>query len=408
MCIRDRHTIEDRVDDPWQGKWLTARTDVRIDGNKVHYTFLALSKDENPRADNLPDPVNYRRALKVRLLYHKKPGRMLSLKVYSPTDEKKVSVRIEFGCDKAESKSVTGKLEVYNGWIKKVAGWGWNNQDMMLSENSWSIKPADKPRGIKVDLKAAKPKLPGSNDLTIVTVRSSNGTFSFLVDDLENGPIYIPDYSVFITETGDLTTFADSNVRKGRTVREKLKVEPEQSYDRARKQIPALDVMLREDGGRLYLPIAADASWQKFAVEWGGGFFMNKRSTKAKGRELLRCNWKKNELHWYIGTGEEPVYDRDDKTSQMSVLSNYLPVPIVRWNHQGLNYYEQAFVTLLEGPLSPYDPERNEQTPAILMIKLNVSNPTNDEKTAHLWLKPDSLNKTVSYTHLTLPTSDLV
>ena len=388
-----RHTIEDRVDDPWQGKWLTARTDVRIDGNKVHYTFLALSKDENPRADNLPDPVNYRRALKVRLLYHKKPGRMLSLKVYSPTDEKKVSVRIEFGCDKAESKSVTGKLEVYNGWIKKVAGWGWNNQDMMLSENSWSIKPADKPRGIKVDLKAAKPKLPGSNDLTIVTVRSSNGTFSFLVDDLENGPIYIPDYSVFITETGDLTTFADSNVRKGRTVREKLKVEPEQSYDRARKQIPALDVMLREDGGRLYLPIAADASWQKFAVEWGGGFFMNKRSTKAKGRELLRCNWKKNELHWYIGTGEEPVYDRDDKTSQMSVLSNYLPVPIVRWNHQGLNYYEQAFVTLLEGPLSPYDPERNEQTPAILMIKLNVSNPTNDEKTAHLWLKPDSLNK---------------
>ena len=388
-----RHTIEDAVDDPWQGKWLTARTDVRIDGRTVNYTFRALSRDENPRAGNLPDAVNYRRTLKIRLLYHKKAARIVSLKVYSPTEEKKVSVRIEFGCDKAAGKSVTGKLEIYNGWIEKVCGWGWDDGDMMDTSRSWSIKGGDKPKGIIVELKAAKPKLPGSNDLTIVTVRSSDGTFSFLADDLEKGPMYIPAYSVFITEAGDLTTFADSNVKKGRTVRDKLKLEGEQTYSRAGKEIPPLQVMLREDGGRLYLPVAADASWQKFAVEWGGGFFMNKRSTKAKGRELLRCNWKKTELHWYIGTGEKPVYDRDDKTSQMSVLSDYLPVAVVRWNHEGLNYYEEAFVTLLEGPLSPYDPERNEQTPAILMIKLDISNPAGDEKTAHLWLKPDSLEK---------------
>ena len=150
--------------------------------------------------------------------------------------------------------------------------------------------------------------------------------------------------------------------------------------------------MLREDGGKLYLPLASDASWQKFGFEWGGGFFMNKSSTKAKGKELERCLWNGDELHWLIGTGKEPVYIRDDKSSHMEILDDYLPVPEVSWNHEGLLYREEGFATLLEGPLSPYDVHRDEQTPAILMVKLNISNPTNEERTAHVWLKAETLD----------------
>jgi hypothetical protein len=389
------HTIEDRFDDPWQGQWLTAQTEARLDGNKATYTFKPLTKDENGRADNLPEPVDYRRTLKVRLLYAKEPPRISSLRVYSPTEAESVSVRIEFGCGRPASKPVEGRLEIYNGWIERVTGWGWDGGDEMAAHNSWKMQIGEKPKGIVAQLRAAKPRLPGSNDLTIVTVRSSEGVFSFLVDDLQNGPIYIPTYGVFITRADDPNSFADANLKKGRTVREKLREEPEQTYDRARREIPPLDVMLREDGGRLYLPVAADASWQKFAVEWGGGFFMNKHQAKAKGKELQRCNWQGAELHWYIGTGAKPVYDRNDVTSQMSVLSDYLPVPLVRWNHDGLGFYEEAFVTLLEGPLSPYDPQRSEQTPAILMVRLRISNPTDREKAAHIWLRPDRLNDMV-------------
>jgi len=389
------HTIEDRFDDPWQGKWLTARTEARLDGNRVTYRFQPLAKDENERAGNLPEPVDYRRTLKVRFLYDKEPPRIASLKVYSPTEAKNFSVRIEFGCGKAASKLAEGRLEIYNGSITKVTGWGWDARDEMAADNSWKMRTGEKAKGIIAELRAAKPRLPGSNDLTIVTVRSSEGLFSFLVDDLEKGPIYIPTYGVLITPADDPNRFADTNVERGRTVREKLAEEPEQTYDRARQEIPPLDVMLREDGGRLYLPIAADASWQKFAVEWGGGFFLNKDRAKAKGNERQRCNWQGPELHWYIGTGEQPVYDRNEVTSQMSVLSDYLPVPIVRWNHDGLSFSEEAFVTLLEGPLSPYDSQRSEQTPAILMLRLRISNPTDAAKTAHIWLKPDRLHDMV-------------
>jgi hypothetical protein len=389
------HTIEDRFDDLWQGKWLTAQTEVSLDGNTATYRFKALSKEENSQADNLPGPVDYRRTLKVRLLYDREPPRISSLRVYSPTDAESVSARIEFGCGRPGSRPVAGRLEIYNGWIEKVAGWGWDGGDLMAASNSWKIHLRDRPKGIVVELRAAKPRLPGSNDLTIATIRSSEGVFSFLLDDLQRGPIYISAYGVFITRADDPNSFTDANLKKGRTVREKLRQEPEQTYDRARKEMPPLDVMLREDGGRLYLPIAADASWQKFAVEWGGGFSLNKQRAKAKGKELQRCNWQGPELHWYLGTGDKPVYDRNDVTSHMSVLSDYLPVPVVRWNHDGLSFEEEAFVTLLEGPLSPYDSQRSEQTPAILIVRLRISNPTDHEKTAHIWLKPDRLNDVV-------------
>jgi hypothetical protein len=385
------HTIEDPFDDPWQGKWLTAESFFQQENNKVTYSFAPVTKNENELAGNLPEPVNYRRTLKIRMIYSTNPLPVRSLRIFSPTNGKRISLRLEFNCDKTQEINPESKLEVYNGWIEKVKGWNFDGRDKLLTKNSWKISSNNKPKGIIADLRVAVPTLTGSNDLTIVTVRSDNGTFSFLVDDLEKGPIYIPAFSAYISYASDNNTFAASNIIKGETVREKLKHEPEQTFDRAGREIPKLSVMLREDGSKLYLPLAADASWQKFGFEWGGGFFMNKSSTKAKGRELERCNWKGNALSWQIGTGKEPVYIRDDKTSHMSILSDYLPVTEVSWNHEGLIFREEGFVTLLEGPLSPFDPGRDEQTPAVLMVKLNISNPANDDKVAHVWLKANSL-----------------
>lgn len=386
------HAIDDLLDDPWQGEWLTAETESTISGNKVTYTFKSLAKEENKLANNLPEPVNYRRTLKIRLQYNSKPPLVQSLDVFSPTKSEKLSVRIELGCDKAVEKNMEGKLEIFNGKIEHLSGWNWDAQDKLTGDR-WKFQTKKRPKGIVADLIVANPTLPGSNDLTIATVRSTEGTFSFSVDDLKHGPIYIPAYSAYITYASDTTKFLISKIKQGQTVRERLENEPEQTYDRASREIPKLDVMLREDGGKLYLPLAADASWQKFGVDWSGGFFQDKFRTKAKGNELERCNWKGENLHWFIGTGAEPVYDRDDKNCHMSVLNDYLPLTEINWTHEGIIFQEEAFVTLLEGPLSPNDKLRSEQTPAMLMVKLNISNPTTEEKTTHIWLKADSLDQ---------------
>jgi hypothetical protein len=51
-------TIEDPVDDPWQGQWLKAGTRVSCQGGECRYAFLPLEDSENPRAKNLPGLEN--------------------------------------------------------------------------------------------------------------------------------------------------------------------------------------------------------------------------------------------------------------------------------------------------------------------------------------------------------------
>jgi hypothetical protein len=47
-------TIEDPVDDPWQGRWLKAASKVGCEGRDCLWTFEPLAPGENPRARNLP------------------------------------------------------------------------------------------------------------------------------------------------------------------------------------------------------------------------------------------------------------------------------------------------------------------------------------------------------------------
>jgi hypothetical protein len=386
-------TIEDQEDDPWQGKWITAATVSEANGNTLIFTFKPLTTQENPNAGYLPGSITYRRTLKVRLLYPDKYRNIKAINSFSASKEKNSSIRIELGCNKNNNLEVEGSLEIFNGRVKNISSWHWDNKDKKTGINSWKLNLNGKPKGIIANIYTAVATLPGSNDETVVTLRSSQGTFSFSVNDLEKGPVYVPYFNTYITKSSDTVSFLNANPVKGKTIRERIRDQPEQSYDRARNEIPHLDPIQDQYGNRIYLPLASDANWQKFAVQWGGNIFMDKHLTKAQDKELARCNWNGGNLTWKIGTGAEPVFNRTEENCQMSILNDYLPVINSRWKQDGLNYSEEVFTTLLHGPLSPSDPVRNEQTPAILMIKLTISNPSNHNDTCHIWL---SGNKALS------------
>src|SRR5262249_46395286 len=59
---------------------------------------------------------------------------------------------------------------------------------------------------------------------------------------------------------------------------------------------------------------------------------------------------------------------------------------ITRWSSGGIDYEEEAFATLLGGPLSPQDAERTEQTPSVLLLKLRARNRGANRETAHIWI----------------------
>lgn len=378
-------TIEDPVDDPWQGKWLKASTKASCQGEECRYTFLPLAATENPNAGNLPN-LDYRRTLKVRLIFPAPPG-IEKVEVLSGSQQKSVALRIELGAGESGPHLWTGRLTAYNGLIRNAALLKPVAGDSAIG-TSFRIQTDGTPKSLHVDLTAAEPSLPGSHDVTILTLEAGERTFSFAVPDVEKGPVFVPDFHAYVTLASDARPFSPTIVKKGERIREKLAREPEQTYERASREIPAIDPVNRQ-GGRLYLPLAADASWQKFAFEWGGNVTISKHGTKAKGAELQRLEWAGDKISWMIGTGSSPNFRPASRDSKLAVLDGFLPIATSTWTTEGINYKEEAFATLLSGPLSPDDPGRSEQTPAVLMLKLTAENPASQPGISRLWLATD-------------------
>ena len=119
-------TKEDLEDDVWQGKWITAATDVKTSGNSSVYTFKPMTPQENPNAAYLPGSITYRRTLKVRVVYPGKHPSIKSVNVFSVSKEKNSSVRIELVDSKKSNAAIEGSIELFNGSLKSISPWRWD------------------------------------------------------------------------------------------------------------------------------------------------------------------------------------------------------------------------------------------------------------------------------------------
>jgi hypothetical protein len=352
------HTLEDPADDPWQGRWIEPKVDLACEGPVCRYRFLPLAAGETRTSGYLAG-VAYRRTLKVRLLYQGQAAPpVASVETLTTSGTKRFELRVRF-----DAAGETARFTAHNGRVT-------------------AVRPI--PRGAVLTVAGAEPKPAGSNDITMVKVTRGRAAFSFAAADAEKGPLYLPDFQATVTRASDPTPavrprFSDERIRV------RVAREPEQSYERASREIPPLDPVERS-GGRLMLPLGAEASWQKFGYEWGGNVIVSKRGTKAKGNELRRLAWPDDQIAWRIGTGERPSFRDAAGDSTLAQLEDYLPLGIAHWKSDGLEYEQEAFATLLSGPLAPDDPGRSEQSPAVLMIRGRVRNGAESPRTAHLWL----------------------
>jgi hypothetical protein len=391
-------TIEDQVDDPWQGKWLTAETEGGCQELACDFTFRPLAATENPLAKNLPG-VRYRRTLKLRIASNAGLPNLPLFSVYSDAIEKPMSLRIALGPGDPKPLRWTGSIKIANGRLVSTKPMGFVEGDVMQERDRWSFEGAESGKGLLLDMVAAGHTLPGTLDCTLVTVLAQAGSedrsFTFNVDDLSRGPIYIPAMHAYITDAKESSEFRQPT-GKGPHIRSLIPEQPDQSYERASREIPPLDPWEDQYGHPIYMPLAPDSSWQKFAFQYGGNVFISRglpnvlwsSGTKAMGDEKRRLVWEGERITWKIGTGRVPYY-REDRKAKVSLEEGYLPVIAQDWESDGLKYKEEAFTTLLRGPLSPRDPARSEQTPAVLMLRLQASNPSTEPRTAHVWLNTD-------------------
>jgi hypothetical protein len=150
---------------------------------------------------------------------------------------KKVDVVIEWGFMKGtEALPFDGSVEItQTGHIGKAAPLA-EGAAMMVGDRSWkSPAGGNVRRGIRVPV-LYTPASRGP-DRTIVTVRTTSGSFSFLPLDLESGPILAPEYGFFVATAESKTTAAafqkELAAKQLKTNRQRVREMPEQSWEAA-------------------------------------------------------------------------------------------------------------------------------------------------------------------------------
>ncbi len=170
-----------------------------------------------------------------------------AISVYGEAKWKKMNVEIEWGYDASnEQKDYSGYIEAYDGIVDKLSPLRRDRITKIKENNAWtSAENARNSRGISFQLnyigttvkRKIIPYISQQEDVdrTIVTLWTKAGNFSFLAADLEKGPIYAPEYNVFIKKAGTSTNAKEyiNATAHLKTVREKIRTNKEQTTHHA-------------------------------------------------------------------------------------------------------------------------------------------------------------------------------
>ena len=133
-----------------------------------------------------------------------------SVRIYTDTLWKEMEVEIEWGFEpQTENSDYSGHVTTYDALVGNLASLGDDSQTIVQTADSWTSKGrSDKRRGMRFPLKymgiskwrKTQPYTTQHEDVprSIVTLWTKSGNVSFLAADLENGPIYAPEYGFFV------------------------------------------------------------------------------------------------------------------------------------------------------------------------------------------------------------------
>jgi len=403
-------------DDPYNGDWKTADVKVTLQGNRAVYTFNPINAIEFPDIKDFD--ANYRRTLKLRILFDGKRPEIKAIEVYSDSVWKETEFKIEWGKTFAD-KDWNGQITVYNGQLMDVQAIKGNvkiGMDKSLA--------SDENKGcIKAEVRFTYNEDVNSYDKTIVTIRttannfvssdfseehnshkkvlnppnplfqrgngsispfskggkgdlkctqdsfsqfiSKNQSFSFLIDEVVAGEkIFIKDFDVLVTKADDNVDYAkfrrDWELNHDRTLYDKIHELPEQTYSKSWDDMP-------KKRKRGFMPLGCDGGRQKFAVDQNGDVFYSKNYvSRVKGKDTDRVLWEGNFIRYGFGFP-------DVEPTERHRLDGYLPMIYAKWESDSISYEQTAFATLLEGDILSGESMQGDD-PTVLLVKVILSN----------------------------------
>jgi len=203
--------------------WRTADTEATAEGNAVHFSFHPVNASEFPKLKNYP--ATFRYTLKIRVSAAKSSDsvsdrlpEIKSIRAYTDSVWEERAVRVVW--DKPAPAKTS--FEAFNGSVKQVEKTSSRSRRLLLAVT-------------------ANPD-PNTFDRTLVTVRDGRKPFTFAIDDLAEGPLFLPEFGAAVLkgdDARDYTAIAAAQKANGaKTLYERVSALPEQTWRAAWDGMP--------------------------------------------------------------------------------------------------------------------------------------------------------------------------
>lgn len=332
----------------YQGGWRAADTHVDVEGDTATFAFRPVNAREFPQLADFAAP--YRYTLKVRVACLPGAPAITALQAFTNSTWEAREVRLAW----ARTPRKPVQVEALNGVVAAVATQAPTATHLQV----WVTTNPD----------------PNCFDRTLVTVDAGHG-FTFAVDDLAEGPLFLPHLGVAVLPGQDPRSYravAAAVKENGQaTLYDRVGQLPEQTWRGAWEGMPP-------KRRPIYLPLGLEGGRQRFRLDGDGGvlFRTNNHFLESRpGRETPRLAQDGACLHFRFGLTETPVARTIEDAS--------IPIGHTTWEVDGLRVEQTAFATALEGT-DPEGPLPAGDTFTVFLARFTFTNPTAQPKEAVL------------------------
>ena len=298
--------------------WRAADTEAKANGNALAFTFRPLTAKEFPKLKDYPAAFRY--TLKLRVVSEAPLPKIERIEAFTDSTLEPCMVNLAWQSASAEKAS----FEVFNGAFEKL-------------ERTSS-------RSSRVRLRAAANTDPNTFDRTLVTVRNGQHVFTFAVDDLKQGALFVPHAGVAVLPEGDTREYAAvaaaQKAAGGKTLYDRVGEMPEQTWRAAWEGMPPKK-------SHIYLPLGLDSGRQRFRLDADGTvrFRSNDHYLQERaGKETPRLALEPTPISFGFEPARVPV--------SRTIEEGCLPIGETAWEADGVRILQTAFATELNGAVA--------------------------------------------------------
>jgi hypothetical protein len=332
----------------YNGGWRVADAAQSVSNNSVRFTFRPINAHEFPQLKNYASDGRF--TLKIRITGDPSLPKITGIRALTDSTLADLPVRI------AWEHPPAGEVQagVFNGQVLSAA----------TDNHTTTLR-----------VRTAVNRDPNTFDRTLVTVTNGNNVFTFKVDDLAEGALFLPEFGAAIlpdSDRRDFNTVSEDIRRAGqKTLYDRIAELPEQTWTSAWNGMPPKK-------SRICFILGIDGARQKFRLDRTGEISFRRNDLfmeKLPARDTARLDLEKPPVQVGFGLSEKPVARHIEDES--------IPTCLTTWESNGVRVIQTAFATTVDGMKADTSPPASDAC-AVAMLRFDFTNTTGNPLPAEL------------------------